>query len=555
MAAQKSMPDPHQNVISELSRFQEENGFLTEFAIRDIAQKLKLPVYKVYGVASFYPSYRFTPPPRAVVNICRDLSCWMAGGTERLKEVLHKMPDVEINEVSCIGRCDMAPAGDINNRPVQLGDTEQAVIWARHPDLVEEKHHTPWKRWPIDPYETEADRYGAIRSCLKGEKTPDEIIQILKDSALRGLGGAGFPTGLKWQFARAEKGTPKYIVCNADESEPGTFKDREIIATVPYLTVEGMILAAWVSGAERGYFYIRHEYHIEEHAMKAAIEDAYRRGILGKNILGTDFNFDLSIFVSPGGYIQGEETALLEALEGNRGEPRNKPPFPGVKGLFGMPTVINNVETLAMVPTILERGVDWWNKQGVGEYQGLKFISISGHVERPDVYCIPMGTTIRDFIQIAGGMKNGMELKAILPGGSSSNIIGPDKIDTPMDFKAMSAIGSMLGSGAMVVIGEGVDLIEVGANISRFFRNESCGKCVPCRLGSTKGVAILDEFLAGKCGPERLEELHELNGVMGKTSICGLGQVALGPMISVLKNFPNAASERASKNAAAGAVS
>jgi NADH:ubiquinone oxidoreductase subunit F (NADH-binding)/NADH:ubiquinone oxidoreductase subunit E len=555
MADLESMPDPHKNVISELSRYQDDNGFLTEQAIREIANKLELPVYKVYGVASFYPSYRFTPPPRTVVNICRDLSCWMAGGTDRLKEVLLKMPDVEVNEASCIGRCDMAPAGDINNRPVHLGDTEQAVTWARHPDLIEETHPTPWKRWPTDPYDSETDRYGAIRSCLKGERTPDEVIQILKDSALRGLGGAGFPTGLKWQFARAEKDTPKYIVCNADESEPGTFKDREIISTVPYLILEGMVLAGWVAGAERGYFYIRHEYHIEEHSMHAAIEDAYRRGMLGKNILGTDFNFDLSIFVSPGGYIQGEETALLEALEGNRGEPRNKPPFPGVKGLFAKPTVINNVETLAMVPTILERGVDWWNDQGLGEFQGLKFISISGHVERPDVYCIPMGTTIRDFIEMAGGMKNGMELKAILPGGSSSNIIGPDKIDTPMDFKAMNEIGSMLGSGAMVVIGEGVDLIEVGANISQFFRNESCGKCVPCRLGSTKGVAILDDFLDGKCGTERLEELHELNEVMGKTSICGLGQVALGPMISVLKNFPDAANERASQNAATGAIS
>ncbi|MDP7130206.1 MAG: NADH-ubiquinone oxidoreductase-F iron-sulfur binding region domain-containing protein [Planctomycetota bacterium] len=554
MADQESMPDPHKNVISELSRYHEDNGFLSEQAIHDIAHKLELPLYKVYGVASFYPSYRFTPPPRAVVNVCRDLSCWMAGGTDRLKEVLLKMPDVEVNEVSCIGRCDMAPAGDINNRPVQLGDTEQAVIWARHPDLIEEKHPTPWKRWPTDPYDTEEDRYGAIRSCLRGEKAPDEVIQILKDSALRGLGGAGFPAGLKWQFARAEKDTPKYIVCNADESEPGTFKDREIISTAPYLTLEGMLLAAWVAGAEDGYFYIRHEYHIEEHAMRAAIEDAYRRGMLGKNILGTDFNFDVTIFVSPGGYIQGEETALLEALEGNRGEPRNKPPFPGVKGLFGKPTVINNVETLAMVPVILERGVDWWNDQGVAEYQGLKFISISGHVERPDVYCIPMGTTIREFIEMAGGMKDGMELQAILPGGASSNIISPDKIDTPMDFKAMNEIGSMMGSGAMVVIGEGVDLIEVGANISTFFRNESCGKCVPCRLGTSKGVAIVDEFLSGNCGPEKLAELNELNEVMGKTSICGLGQVALGPMVSVLKNFPDAAGERA-RNADTGKVS
>lgn len=545
------MPDPHQNVVSELSHFQHEHGYVTESAIREIAQKLALPVYKVYGVASFYPHYRFTPPPKAVVTICRDLSCWMAGGIGRLKEVLLSLPGVEVKEVSCIGRCDTAPAGTVNEIPIRLDDPEQVAIWAQNPDLLE--HPTPTttpKKYAVDPYQSPDERYGAIRACLKGERTADQVIATLKESGLRGLGGAGFPTGLKWEMVRKESAKPKYIVCNADESEPATFKDRQIIEEIPHLTIEGMILAAFVTGAEMGYFYLRHEYEKERLAMQAAIEDAYRRGVLGANVLGTDFNFELSIFVSPGGYVQGEETALLEALEGSRGEPRNKPPFPGQKGLFSQPTVINNVETLAMIPCLLQKGVEWWRAQGKRGFVGLKFISVSGHVNRPGVYLISMGTTIREFIDMAGGMKEDRKFKAVLPGGASSNILGPEKLDTPMDFKAMADAGSMLGSGAMVVLAEGVDLIEAGTNITRFFRNESCGKCVPCRLGSSKAVAILEDFLAGKVGIEKLKLLEELNRTMSVTSICGLGQVALGPMISVLKNFPDEAKARAAKAAA-----
>ncbi|MBI2193868.1 MAG: NAD(P)H-dependent oxidoreductase subunit E [Planctomycetes bacterium] len=542
------MPDPHQNLVSELSRHQHEHGYLTDTAIREIAEKMGLPMYKVYGVASFYPHYRFTPPPKAVVTLCRDLSCWMAGGGGRLKEMLSTLPDVEVKEVSCIGRCDAAPAGTVNEIPIRLNDYEQVVIWAQNPDLLEPPKPTSTpNRYAVDPYNTAEERYGAIRACLKGERTAEQVIATLKESGLRGLGGAGFPTGLKWELVRKEAARPKYIVCNADESEPATFKDRQIIEEIPHLTIEGMILAAFVSGAESGYFYIRHEYEKERLAMQSAIEDAYRRGVLGQRVLGTDFNFELSVFVSPGGYVQGEESALLEALEGSRGEPRNKPPFPGQKGLYGQPTVINNVETLAMVPCLLQKGVEWWRAQGKRGYAGLKFFSVSGHVNRPGVYLIPMGTTIREFIETAGGMKDGRKFKAVLPGGASSNILGPDKLDTPMDFKAMSEAGSMLGSGAMVVIAEGVDLIEAGANITRFFRNESCGKCVPCRLGSTKAVALLEDFLAGKTGAEKLQVLEDLNRTMSLTSICGLGQVALGPMISVLRNFPNEIKARADR--------
>ena len=534
------MQNPHENVISELLSEQHDSGFLSEEAMQAVAEKLDIPLYKVYGVASYYPSYRFTPPPKSVVQICRDLSCWIAGCGGRAKEVLEKMPDVEVQEVSCIGRCDIAPAALINEIPVQMDEPEHVIQWAKNPNLLEKPKPTRNPRkYAVDPYDSPEDRYGAIRACLKGERTPEQVIETLKESGLRGLGGAGFPTALKWEMVRKEVNTPKYVVCNADESEPGTFKDRQILEECPHLTIEGMILAAFVSGSETGYIYIRHEYEKERESAANALEVAYERGVLGKNIFGTDFSFDLSIFVSPGGYILGEESALLEALEGNRGEPRNKPPFPGQKGLFAKPTIINNVETLAMVPCMLEKGLDWWKAQGKRGYAGLKFISISGHVNRPGVYLIPMGTTLREFIELAGGMKDGIEFQAILPGGASSNILGSDKLDTAIDFKAMNDVGSMLGSGAMVVIGEGVDLLEAGTNIARFFRNESCGKCVPCRLGSSKGVAILEDFLAGKCGKEKLDDLKDLQQVLGLTSICGLGQIALSPVMSVITNFPD----------------
>lgn len=533
------MPDPHKNVVSELLHAQHEEGYVSEEAMKRIAAKLGLPLYKVYGVASFYPGYRFTPPPKAHVSICRDLACWMGGCGGRVKEALEKMPDVEVREVSCLGRCDMAPAGTINDIPISLDNTEHVIEWARNPEQLEKPEPTRTPRhWEVDPYPGAEERYGALRSCLKGERKPEDVIATLKASNLRGLGGAGFPTGLKWEIVRKEAATPKYIVCNADESEPATFKDRQILEECPHLTIEGMILAGWVAGSNQGYIYIRHEYEKEKEAVQHELDAAYGRGVLGKNIQGSGFDFELSIFVSPGGYVQGEESALLEAMEGSRGEPRNKPPFPGQKGLFGQPTIINNVETLAMVPCLLQKGVDWWKAQGKPGYAGLKFISISGHVSKPGVYLIPMGTTLREFIEMAGGMKDGMKFQAILPGGASSNILGPDKLDTPIDFKAIADVGSMLGSGAMVVFGEGVDLLEAGTNIARFFRNESCGKCVPCRLGTAKGVALLEDFLAGKVGPERLKDLEDLQKVMSLTSICGLGQIALGPVAAVIKNFP-----------------
>jgi NADH:ubiquinone oxidoreductase subunit F (NADH-binding) len=339
------------------------------------------------------------------------------------------------------------------------------------------------------------------------------------------------------------------VVCNADESEPGTFKDRMLLEELPHLLIEAMALAGWVIGAAKGVIYLRHEYGRERKALAAALDKAREAGVLGPSVCGTSFAFDIELFISPGGYILGEETALLEALEDKRGEPRNKPPFPTNHGLWGKPTLINNVETFAAIPIILSRGVQWWTDQGVGDYSGLKYISVSGDVEKPGVYCVPMGTTIKELLKSCGGIVEGKALAAFAPGGASSNILPASAVDVALDFQALQEAGSMLGSGAVIFMAEGRDLVELVTNVLRFFRNESCGKCVPCRVGSEKAVALLEEALAGKPVKNLIPLLLEMGDTLAKTSICGLGQVALAPVLSVIENFPQAAEARLGKGA------
>jgi formate dehydrogenase/NADH-quinone oxidoreductase subunit F len=337
--------------------------------------------------------------------------------------------------------------------------------------------------WPNDPYPADSgvgERYATLRALLDGSLDADDVIATLKDSGLRGMGGAGFPTGQKWDLVRGtQPGSTKYVICNADESEPGTFKDRQILATQPHLVLEGLLLGMAVVGAEEGWVFVRHEYGPEEHVLRAEIDALRAAGLVGPGR-------QVDVFVSPGGYILGEETALLECMEGHRGEPRNKPPFPGNYGLHGRPTLMNSVETFADVPVIVQRGAQWWADQGIGDSVGWKFFAVSGHVERPDVYCVPMGTTVGALIELAGGVSGGRSVGAVQPGGASSNFIGPDQLDLALDFGSAAKAGTMLGSGALVVLAEGTDLLAASTNVLRFFRNESCGKCVPCRVGWTK---------------------------------------------------------------------
>jgi formate dehydrogenase beta subunit len=525
-------------LIGLLNDAQRKHGYLSQDTLRELAKRANIPLHRLQQLVSFYPSFRTTPPPRVELAICRDMSCYLRGAEDCAKQLRELASDgIEVKEVSCIGRCDRAPSGMINHEPVPLAGIEQVKAWVAKPETVPHFDQPPPARWMIDPYPTPEARYGAFRKLTGMSRSEGEAWALaeLKTSGVRGMGGAGFPAGTKWSLVKQEPRFPKYVICNADESEPGTFKDAKILADVPHLTLEGMMLAAHTLGAETAFVYLRHEYEVERKRLQTAIDAAYAAGLLGKNVLGTGANLDISIFVSPGGYILGEETALLEALEDKRGEPRNKPPFPGTHGLNGQPTLINNVETFAHIPAILINGGEWWKAQGRAGCAGFKFIAVSGHVERPGVYEVPLGTTVRELIDIAGGMKDGRKLLAFAPGGASSNFLPADRVDVKLDFAELAKAGSMLGSGALVVVAEGTDLLALAANVTRFFRNESCGKCVPCRVGSQRAVALLEAVLDGRAPRASLDILTDLGETMALTSICGLGQVALAPALSVMK--------------------
>jgi len=532
------------SIIDAMVARQQQRGFLGDADLRELASSLSVPLYRLQGLASFYPHFRREPPKAAVVAVCRDVACRLKGGVDgiaRVRDALGDLPDVEIEEVSCLGRCEMAPAAAVNEHPVCARPVDELRALAQKPPSGppgEAAPTTPGKRWESDPYEAESDRYGALRQLA--ERGFDGVAATITESGLRGMGGAAFPTGRKWQMVAGQVSTPKYVVCNADESEPGTFKDRVILEQLPHLVLEGMAVAAGVIGASEGIVFIRHEYVAERHALERAIVDARERGMLGADALGGGRPFDVRVAVSPGGYILGEETALLECLEDRRGEPRHKPPFPGEVGLYGKPTLINNVETFSHVPAILRWGADAWKARGKNGSTGLKFIALSGDVVRPGVYLVPMGSTIRELLSEAGGVSEGREVLAIAPGGASSNFLDASGLDAALDFEALAKRGSMLGSGAVFIVAQGADLLDLVTNIVTFFRNESCGKCVPCRVGSEKAVAMLE-----RGGSKRhLEVLSQLEETMAQTSICGLGQVALAPLRSVLEKFEEEVQKR-----------
>jgi formate dehydrogenase beta subunit len=535
---------PGPSLIPALNAIQERVGWLPREELVALSRDVHRPLYEIEGLISFYPHFRTDPPVAAEVRVCHDLSCWLGGADERIaaiKERYGSDADVEVVEGSCLGRCDIAPACTVNEAPVPLDAVAAAV------EAALEKGHEPAgrvpqppvrsaARWPNDPYPAPGDRYAVLRDVLGGRLDVATIIAALKDTGLRGMGGAGFPAGRKWDLVAAQETTPKYVICNADESEPGTFKDREILATQPHLVLEGMLLGMLAVGAEEGWVFIRHEYGPEEQVIRAEIEHLREAGLIGPDAGGSGRRLSVEVFTSPGGYILGEESALIECMEGHRGEPRNKPPFPGTYGLHGKPTLMNSVETFAHVPVIAVRGAPWWKAQGRDDHAGLKFFAVSGHVERPGVYCVAMGTSARELLDLAGGVAGGQRLGAIQPGGASSNFIGPDQLDVELDFGTLQEAGSMLGSGAIVVMAEGTDLLAAAVNVLRFFRDESCGKCVPCRVGSAKAHVILDGLVGAGGSPAEVDgDVRDLAEVMRRTSICGLGQVALGPVMSVLR--------------------
>ncbi len=396
--------------------------------------------------------------------------------------------------------------------------------------------HLP-EPWRLDNYE-KVGGYSIWRKILQEKTKPETIIDELKLSALRGRGGAGFPTGLKWSFMPRNAPGQKYIVCNSDESEPGAFKDHEILSINPHQVLEGILIAGYVMGASIGYNYMRAEFHIPFQRMETALKEARTLGLIGQNILGSGFSFELHNLLGAGAYICGEETALMESIEGKKGFPRFKPPFPANMGVYGCPSNINNTETYASVPVILEKGGKWFLELGKPNNGGQKVFSISGHVNKPGNYEVALGIPFKDLLEMAGGMRNGAKLKAVIPGGSSSPVLPAEVImNTPLDYDALSRAGSMLGSGSIIVMDETVCMVKMLRRIADFYFEESCGQCTPCREGTGWLFRILERIEQGHAEMSEVEHLDKIaNNIMGRT-ICALGDSAAMPVMSFLKHF------------------
>jgi NADH:ubiquinone oxidoreductase subunit F (NADH-binding)/NADH:ubiquinone oxidoreductase subunit E len=525
-------------IIQELHAIQNEHGYLPTSELQALSRRLNIPLYRIHGVASFYPHFRLHPPAAIDIKICQDVACYLRRASDLLDIVqtavdTSSLTDVNVTPTACLGQCEGAPAISINGQPYTRVNAQRITSFLDTLVNGRTLRHQRWDKsrtsFACNPYAGHST-YAALHR-LRQHGDIDTIIDNLKQSGLRGMGGAGFPTGVKWELVRNTVSDVKYVICNADESEPGTSKDRFILRHLPELVIEGIAMAATVVGAQQAIIYIRHEYGRERDLLHQTLRRAQAAGHLDNRI-----TFD--IFESPGGYICGEETGLLEVLEDKRAEPRNKPPFPGTHGLFGKPTLINNVETFAMLPGITLNGGQWWAAQGYNGTGGLKFLALSGHVKRPGVYEVPLGIPARELLfERAGGMPHRRPLKAFAPGGASSGFLPASMLDIPLDFQALAEAGSMLGSGAVVAVAEGTCMLDLALNVGRFFRDESCGKCVPCRIGTEKIVMLLEGIRDGRGSLADLELIEELSDTMRLTSICGLGQAAANPILSVIKYF------------------
>ncbi len=382
--------------------------------------------------------------------------------------------------------------------------------------------------------------YGGFKALNKVFKSlkPEKVIKIIEDSGLRGRGGAGFPTGMKLKFTAGNEAEPKYIVCNADEGEPGTFKDREILEKDPFLLIEGMIIAGFAISSNKGYIYLRAEYPLGRDILIKAINEAHKKNYLGKNILGSGYNFDIEVFNGAGAYICGEETALIESLEGKIGQSRMKPPFPVNEGLYRKPTALNNVETLAYLPHIIQKGAKWFRQYGTEASPGTKIYTVSGHVKNPGFFELPMDVTLRQLIfDMAGGIRDDNLVKAVFPGGSSSSCLTEKNLDVVMDYNCLAEIKSMLGTGAVIVIDDKTCMVEVALNAARFYHHESCGKCNPCRKGTHWLLEILELISKGKGKISDLDLIEDISEEMMAAAFCPFGQAAPNPIISSIRNF------------------
>ncbi len=549
------------SLLPALHAVQKIYGYIPEAAAAEIAALLGVPLAEVHGVIDFYAMFYREPTARRVLRVCTDPACALKGAETLLQAACdhysvaadQPTPDggLMVERAPCLGLCEHAPAVLIEETALG-GVTLNGMLQA-----VENPHIGlpigPGSRLggdlrlltanigrgrptSLDEY-LEGGGYRGLEAALKS--TPGEVIEQVKLAGLVGRGGAAFPTGLKLQGAASAPGEPKYIVCNADESEPGTFKDRVLLEEDPHRVLEGMLIAAYAIGAQQGYIYIRGEYPYAGLVMAQAIEAARQAGYLGEGVLGSDFAFDVELRMGAGAYICGEETALFESIEGKRGFPRLKPPFPTTNGLFGKPTAINNVETLCNLPYILEHGPQAYRAIGTEKSPGPKLFCVSGDVLRPGLYEVPFGVTLRHLLyDLAGGLPDGAALQAVLFGGAAGAFATAAHLDVPLTFEDLRSAGLPLGSGVVMVFDESRDLRDVLLRLGRFFAHESCGKCYPCQIGTQRQHEILQRVAGGLTLPGDLERLQDVGWTMSDASICGLGQTAAAAVLSAIQIWP-----------------
>lgn len=539
----KDEPAPLLPVLQELH---DRDGYLSEEALHAVAVGLRISIADLFGTVTFYHHFSREPGGLAAPRVCTGPICKLKGADELVAALEGATP------MPCSGRCD-DPIPVLRGHDTLVGLSAE-TLESRPSPLpppglagVEEcvfAHIREPGQASLSGYESTGG-YEGLRAAL--EKTPEDLLQVMSDSGLAGRGGAGFPTGVKWKAVADAEGHPKTIVCNADEGEPGCFKDRCLMDYDPHAIVEGMVLAGYATGASRGFIYLRYEYPETERVLDQALAEARAAGFLGTNILGSDFEFDVYVRRGAGAYICGEETSLLNSLEGKHPFPRNRPPYPVTHGFEDLPTVVNNVETLASVAPIVRRGAEWYKGLGRGEQAGTKVISLSGDVVRPGNYEVPVGFPLLELIDWAGGVPEGRSIQAATMAGLSGGFLAGDDLDVTLDEPSIRSKGSFLGAGGIMVFDDRRDMIEVSRQAMEFFAHESCGKCFPCRIGTQR----LMERLAGKAGPKDLgpwiDEVADLGKTMMETSACGLGMAA--PLItnSLLKYFPGQVSDHVTR--------
>jgi NADH-quinone oxidoreductase subunit F len=570
-------------VLHALYLAQEQQGYISNNVVRHVAQVIGCTTAEVEDVVSYYVMFHRGPVGTYVLQVCTTLSCALAGAERVMEELQHKLgikvgetdPTgmFTIQQMECLGACDRAPVMMVNNdhwherlQPEQVAGLVDRMKTDGIRSLSDcylcerrigegQTTTTPSKAKALPEYEpvltkfaftpggAELDHYVKNQNGYQGLKkaltmTPDAVIEDVKKSGLRGRGGAGFPTGLKWQFVDKKSPKPKFIVCNADESEPGTFKDHLLMERNPHLLVEGCLIGCYAIGSKAAYIYIRGEFYHLFPTMQKAIDDARKAGFLGKNIQGSGFDCEVYLHRGAGAYEAGEETALLESLEGKRAQPRFKPPFPAVEGAWKCPTAVNNVETLCNVPLVMTRGAEWFAALGPEKNGGPKMFCVSGAVKRPGTFEAPMKVTLKELIyDYAGGPRDGHTIKAVIPGGSSVPILLPDQLDIPASFDDVQKAGSLLGSAAIMVLDDTTDMVWLAENLLHFYRHESCGKCTPCREGTDWLYRLLHRMTQGKATEKDIPLLQSVaNQINGKT-LCAFGDAAATPVLTTLKFF------------------